>query len=203
MNKLLSQTVRALPAVFVFAAAAALSTGAHADDASKKALAVKLAQLQAKNDAPALAGQLTDSAVQPMVAKWLQQIESRVPADKQKDVRDQLNTELKKFGDSTHQLVETQTAKTAQDALVPVFMDKLSESDLKTVVTYLQTPASAKFAALSGDAAQAWVGKIVDGTKTAVQGYAQNFDAAAEKIVSAAAAKGAAAPSGGASDAGK
>ena len=186
MNKLLSFSTRALPAALVFAAAAALSTGAHADEASKKALAVKLAQLQQQNDSDALAGQLTDTALQPMIAKWLQQVQARVPIDRQKDVSDKLNVELKKFGDSAHQVVQTQATRTAQDALVPVFMSKLSEDELKTIVTYLHTPASAKFAAISGDAAQAWVGKIVEGTKTAVQGYAKNFDEAAERIVSAA-----------------
>jgi hypothetical protein len=187
MNKPLSFSARALPAALVFAAVAALSTGAHADEASKKALAVKLAQLQQKNDGDTLAAQLTDTAVQPMIAKWLQQVQTRVPVDRQKDVSDKLNVELKKFGDGAHQVVQTQAARIAQDALVPVYMSKLSEDELKTIVTYLQTPANAKFETISGDAAQAWVGKIVEGTKTAVQGYAKNFDEAAERIVSAAA----------------
>jgi len=81
--------------------------------------------------------------------------------------------------------------KTAQDALVPVFLDKLSEDELKIIVNYLETPASAKFAALGSDAANAWAKKIVESTQTAVQGYAKTFDAAAEKIINAAAASSA------------
>jgi hypothetical protein len=187
MNRLLSQTARAVPAALVFAAAAALSTGAHADAASKKALAVKLAQLQQKNASALLAGQIADSAMQQLVAKWLPQVEAHVPAAKQKEVGDQLNVELKKFNDSTHQAVQAQTVKTAQDALVPLFLDKLSENDLKTIVAYLETPASAKYATLSSEAINAWTKKIVENTQTAVQGYAKTFDAAAGKIISAAA----------------
>jgi hypothetical protein len=187
MNRLLSQTARALPAVLVFAAAT-LSTGAHADEAGKKALAVKLAQLQQKTTGVTLAGQLTDSTAQQLIAKWGPQVQSRVPASQQPAVEDKLNAELNKFGETTHGAIQAQADKTAQDVLVPMFMSKLSESELKTIVTYLQTPASAKFTALGGDAAKAWVGKIVEGTQTTVQGNIQNFDAAAEKIVSAAAA---------------
>jgi hypothetical protein len=195
MNKLLSRTTRALPAALVFAAAAALSSGAHADDASKKALAVKLAQLQQKNDSAPLAGQLTDSVMQQQVAKWLPQIRSRVSTDQQKEVSDKLNAALKQFGDSTNQAIQAQAVKSAQDALVPLFMDKLNKDDLKAIVTYLQTPASAKFAALSGQALNAWAAKIKEGADTAVQGYAKNFDDAAGKIISAAAASSAPAAS--------
>jgi hypothetical protein len=186
MNKLLSQTARALPAVLVFAAAT-LSTGAHADEAGKKALAVKLAQLQQKTTGAELANQLTGNMAQQLIAKWGPQVQSRVPASQQKAVNDKLSAELNKFGETTHGTIQAQTDKTAQDALVPVFMSKLSESEIKTVVTYLQNPASAKFTALGGDAAKAWVSKIAEGTQTTVQGNMQNFDAAAEKIVSAAA----------------
>jgi len=191
MNSLLFQPARVLPMAFVFAAAAALSTGAHANEASKKALAIKLAHLQQKNSAPGLVNQITDGAVQELVPKWAQQVQTRVPADKQQDVSEKLNAELKKFGDSTHQAVEAQAPKTAQDALVPVFLDKLSEDELKIIVNYLETPASAKFAALGSDAANAWAKKIVESTQTAVQGYAKTFDAAAEKIISAATASSA------------
>jgi hypothetical protein len=188
MNKLLSPTTRALPTVLVFAAAVAFSSGAHADNASKKALAIKLAQLQQKNDSAPLAGQLTDSVVQQQVAKWMPQIRSRVSTGQQKEVSDKLNAALKQFGDRTNQAIQAQAVKSAQDALVPLFMDKLSEGDLKAIVTYLQTSASAKFAALSGQALNAWAAKIKEGADTAVQGYAKNFDDAAEKIISDAAA---------------
>jgi hypothetical protein len=194
MNSLLFQTTRALPMALVFAAAAALSTGAHANEASKKALAIKLAQLQQRNSAPGLINQITDGAVQEIIPKWAQQVQTRVPADKQQDISNKLNAELKKFGDSTHQAVEAQAPKTAQDALVPVFLDKLSEEELKTIVTYLETPASAKFAALGSDAANVWAKKIVEGTQAVVQGYAKTFDAAAEKIISAAASSAPIAP---------
>jgi hypothetical protein len=155
--------------------------------------------MQQKNESNSMANQLTDSAVQPLFAKWVEQLRARVPADKQKDVGDQLNVELKKFGDSTHQLVQAQATKTAQDALVPVFMDKLSEDELKTIVTYWQTPASAKFAAMSNDAANAWGQKIIEGTQATVEGYIKTFDDAAEKIVNAAAANALIAPAGSAS----
>ena len=181
-------TPRALPAALVLAAAFALPIAAHADDASKKALAVELVKLQQKNGT--LADQLTDMAVQPEIAKWMPQLQSRVPADSQKDVGDKLNVELRKFADNAHKVVQAQADKTAEDTLVPIFMDKLTEDDLKTIVTYLQSPSSAKFAALSGQATDAWSGKIMEGARPAVLDYMKNFDATAEKIISAAAGSG-------------
>jgi hypothetical protein len=194
MNKLLSQTARALPATLVFAAAAVLSTGAHANEASKKALAVKLAQFQQKNESAALANQITQLAVQPLLARWEAQVESRVPVEKQKEVSSKLNAELNKFGDSAHQAIEAQTTQTAQDALVPVLLDKLSEAELKTILNYLESPASAKFAALLPDAANAWGKKVVETTQPVIQGYARSFEETAEKIVAAASTGAPAAP---------
>jgi hypothetical protein len=186
MNRFLTQTSRALPTVFVLAAAFALPIAAHADDASKKQLAIQLVKLQQKNGE--LVEQITNMAVQPELDKWMPQLQQRVPNDKKKDVSDKLNAELNKFAGNTRKVVQAQADKTAQDVLVPIFLDKLSESELKTIVTYLQTPASAKFAALGGDAASAWENKIVEGTRTSVLDYMKNFDTKAEQIISAAAA---------------
>jgi hypothetical protein len=189
-------------AVFL-AASLGLSTGALAQgDAGKHALAVKLAQLQQKTQGGDMTEQLTASAVQPVLASWSQRLDATVPPARQKEVRDQLDVELKKFAENTHGAIEKQVNKSAEDALVPIFMDKLSESELKTIITYLESPAAAKFQALSSDAANAWAKKVIDATRPTVETNAKNFDTAATRIVSAVTAApspGAAAPSGAAS----
>jgi len=179
-------TPRALPAALLLAGAFALPIAAHADDASKRALAVQLVKLQQKNSA-GLVGQITDSAMQQEFAHWGPQLQSRVPPSSQKDVSDRLQAELKKLQDNITKVVQAQADKTAEDALVPIFMSNLSEDDLKTIVTALQTPAWSKFAALSNPAIQAWGDKTTEGAKPAVLDYMKNFDATAEKIISSAA----------------
>lgn len=154
-----------------------------AQNDSKRALAVKLAQMQQKADGGAMAEQLTASAVQPLLAGWSQRLDETVPPARQKDVRDKLDVELKKYADSTQKVVEAQTAKAAEAALVPIFMEKLSEEELKQIVAYMESPASAKFQALGPDATNAWAKRIVDATKPQVENGAKNFEAAANRIV--------------------
>ncbi len=179
-----------IPVAIVLVAACAASTGALAQSDSKRALATKLAQIQAKADSAALAGQLTDSAVGPVLSGWSQRLDETVPPARQKDVRDKLDVELKKFAESTYKTVEAQTGKAAEAALVPIFMEKLSEDELKTIITYLESPVSAKFQALGPDATNAWAKRVIDATKPAVESGAKNFDSAATRIVNAAGSGG-------------
>ncbi|TXK26255.1 DUF2059 domain-containing protein [Ottowia sp. GY511] len=177
-------TFSKLPFAILFAAVCAVSTGAHAQNDSKRALAVKLAQMQQKADGEAMIEQLTGTAVQPLLAGWSQRLDETVPPARQKEVRDKLDVELKKFADSTHKAVEAQTAKAAEAALVPIFMEKLTEDELKTIVAYMESPVSAKFQALGPDATNAWAKRIIDATKPQVESGAKTFEAAANRIVS-------------------
>ena len=177
---------------FVFAAVLAAglafaSTGTMAQD-GKRALAVKLAQIQQKADGGAMAEQLTASAVQPLLMNWSQRLDETVPPARQKDVRDKLDVELKKFTDNTEKTIEAQVAKSAEPALVPIFMEKLTEDEMRTIIAYLESPVSAKFQSLGPEAASAWAKQVVDATRTGVESGQKNFDAAANRIVNASAA---------------
>ena len=184
MEQLLKNTpLSKLPIAILFVAACAVSTGVNAQNDNKRALAVKLAQMQQKADGDAMVEQLTGSAVQPLLAGWSQRLDETVPPARQKEVRDKLDVELKKFADSTHKVVETQTAKAAEAALVPIFMEKLTEDELKQIVAYMESPVSAKFQALGPDATNAWAKRIIDATKPQVESGAKTFEAAANRIV--------------------
>ena len=154
-----------------------------AQNDSKRALAVKLAQMQQKADGSAMAEQLTASAVQPLLAGWSQRLDETVPPARQKDVRDKLDVELKKFADNTHKAVEAQVGKSAEAALVPIFMEKLSEDEMKTIIAYMESPAAVKFQSLSADAGNAWAQKVIDATRPTVEANVKSFDATASKIV--------------------
>ncbi|MFO1177503.1 MAG: hypothetical protein U1E79_03670 [Ottowia sp.] len=191
-----------LSATALFVALCAVSTGASAQDA-KKTLATKLAQMQAKSDGAAMANQLTADAVQLPLSTWSQRLDESVPPARQKDVRDKLDVELKKFADNTHKAIEAQVGKAAETALVPLFMDKLSEDEMKTIIAYMESPAALKFQGLSADAGNAWAQKVIDATRTTVETNVKSFDAAATKIVGAPATPPAAAPASGAATNGK
>ena len=158
---------------------------ATAQNDGKRALATKLAQIQLKADSAALAEQLTATAVQPVLANWSQRLDETVPPAKQKEVRDKLDVELKKFADSTHKTVEAQVGKAGEAALVPIFMEKLTEDELKTIIAYLESPVSTKFQALGPEATNAWAKRVIDATRSSVEAGAKNFHTAANRIVSA------------------
>ena len=178
-----------LPLALLFVAACAASTGANAQDA-KKALATKLAQMQAKTDGAAMANQLTADAVQLPLSTWSQRLDESVPPARQKDVRDKLDVEHKKFADNTHKAIDAQVSKAAEAALVPVFMDKLSEDEMKTIIAYMESPASAKLQALGADATDAWAKRIIEATRSQVEAGAKTFESAANRIVGAAGGSG-------------
>lgn len=193
MNQILAK----LPVAVVFAAACALSTGALAQsDANKRALAVRLAHLQEKNIGPMITEQLMDAAAQPLLANWSQRVAATVPPERQPDVRDKLNVELKKFTDSMQKTIEAQLDKSAETALVPVFMDKLTEDDMRTIITYMESPVSTKLQGLLTDAANAWTTRVAEATRPTYDANSKSFDAAANRIVTAAAGGPAPAPSG-------
>lgn len=178
-----------LPAALCLVAACTLSAGAYAQD-GKKALATRLAQLQVASDGAAMAEQLTADAVSFPLASWSQRLDETVPPARQREVREKLDVELKKFADTTHKTVEAQVAPAAEAALVPIFMEKLSEDEMRTIIAYLESPVSQKFISIAGDAGNAWAQKIIDNTRASVEGNLKAFDAAAARIVGAPAGSG-------------
>jgi hypothetical protein len=171
-----------LPAALCLVVACTLSTNALAQ-ANKQALASRLAQLQAASDGAALAEQLTADAVSFPLANWSQRLDESVPPARQQEVREKLDVELKKFADTTHKTVQAQVGPAAEAALVPIFMEKLSEEEMQTIIAYLESPVSQKFLSIAGDAGNAWAQKVIDGTRASVEGNLKSFDAAAARIV--------------------
>lgn len=150
---------------------------------NKQALAAKLAQLQVQMDGEALTDQLAASAVGPLVARWSQRIEQSVPEAKQEDVVRRLDVELEKLGTGTEQAVRSQLKPAAEAVLVPLYMEKLTEDELKMVIAYLESSASQKFQSLSMEATEAWAQKIVDTTESQVKTKVDAFEASAIGIV--------------------
>ena len=150
---------------------------------SKQQLATRLAQLQVELDGNAMTEQLAITAIGPLVAKWSQRVQESVPPDKQRDVTQKLDAELEKLGIATEQAIQAQLKPTAESALVPFYMQRLTEDDMKTVIAYLESPASEKFQSLSMESTEVWAQKIVDVSEAQVKSKVDAFEAAAIGIV--------------------
>lgn len=180
----MNTTFHKLPAALLLVAACTLTTGVAAQD-GKQALASQLAELQVKTDGPAVAQQLTASAMQMPLATWSERLQKDVPAERQEQVSEQLDLELQKFADKAHEVIQARSLQAAQAALVPVFMDKLSEDEMKTIIAYLQSSASAKLQQLGAQAGEAWMQALVEATRPTIEQNIKDFDAAAERILAA------------------
>lgn len=164
------------------------SSALAATPASKQALAQTLAQIQVDSDGGAVEQQLIASALQPLMAHWTQQIGDTVPEAQRGNISTQLDAELQKTQTQLQKLIGPQVSKAAKTALAPIFAQKLSQQDLQTIVTFMQSPARQHLQALAGDASDAWFRAVVDATRAQVETDTRALDARAQKIIGRAAA---------------
>lgn len=158
------------------------STSATVPTASQRELATKLVALQRGPEMERMAFQLTGSAVQPVIAKWAPKLENMPKADQEK-ARDQLNTELKTLGDSTRKIIETQMDKSADSTLLPAYIERFSEDEMKELVTLFESPAFKKYQTAAPELGNVWIKDVVDNSRTVVDEKTNAFDVIAAKIV--------------------
>ena len=163
-------------------AAAPATPAANANASAKLELAAKLVALQRGPDMERMVFQLTSSAVQPVIAKWAPELES-MPKAKIEKAREQLNAELKTLGDTTRKLIDTQMAKSADSALLPAYLERFSEEEMKQLLAMFESPIYKKYQSLAPELGNLWVKDVVDNTRSAVEDSAKAFDVVAAKIV--------------------
>lgn len=158
------------------------STAAAAPTASQRELATKLVALQRGPEMERMAFQLTGSAVQPVIDKWAPKLENMPKVDQEK-ARDQLNAELKTLGDSTRKIIETQMDKSAESTLLPAYIERFSEAEMKQLVALFESPAFKKYQTAAPELGNVWIKDVVDNSRTVVDEKAKSFDVIAAKIV--------------------
>ncbi len=150
--------------------------------ATKRDLATKLAQIQLQRDTNPMVKQLVTSATHPLITRWSQRIE-RISPDRQQEVRDQLDVELKKFTANAEQEISAQVKQFAEEALVPIFMERLTEDEMWKIIGHLESPSTEKFQSLGPEAAKAWAKEVVQHTQQRVQQNQRQFDTSATAIL--------------------
>lgn len=187
MNNLISSRF-----ALIFVAAVAASTCAIAQNTpqatapvateGQRQLASKLVDLQRGPDMERMVFQLTAEAVQPLISKWGPKLET-MPKAKQEKAREQLNAELKTLGDNTRKLIEAQMNKSADSALLPAYIERFSESEMKELLAAFESPAFKKYQKLTAELGDIWVKSVVQNTMSTVKENGKAFDTAAEKII--------------------
>ena len=147
-----------------------------------KALAARMVALQSGPEMERTVYQLTSGAMQPLIAKWAPKMEA-LPAAKQEKAREQLNAELKKVGDGTRKIIETQMTKSAGSVLEKAYLERFTEDELKAMVAMFEAPVFKKYQSLAPELGNLWVKDVVDNSREAVFAQDKAFDEAAAKIV--------------------
>lgn len=156
-------------------------TTTFASDA-KRDLASKLVALQRGPEMERMTLQLTTGAIQPLIAKWGPKLET-MPVAKQEKARDQLNAELKVLGDGIRKMLEDQMNKSAETSLLPAYMDRFSEDEMRQLVTLFEAPAFKKYQSVSPELADIWIKDVMDSARGAVVEKEAVFDTIATKII--------------------
>lgn len=128
----------------LLAAALLVTVGAQAQ--TKKELVQKVIALQGpavETLGRTIATQTSGQVLQ-AVAQGLQ----RLPADKREAAAKQAREDVQKFYGEIEPVLRTQALKLAPSALGPKLEEKLTEDELKQVITWLESSAAKKFAEL-------------------------------------------------------
>ena len=106
---------------------------------AKRALSVRVIAAQEGAELGRLYEQLAASATQQVVANWNPRLDA-MPEDKRQAAANALDAELKKFNDDALKLVAAQSPKARESALIPAYMERFSEDELKQLAALMEAP---------------------------------------------------------------
>ena len=155
------------------------SAQAQAPAQTKKELIVKLLQLQQAgidNIGRALAGQTSQRVLQSAG-----QAMPRIAADKREAVGKEVQADVKKFYDDIEPILRKRATELAPATLTPIYEEKFSEEELKTVIAWLESPVSKKFQQIDSEIASTLAQKVVADTRGSVEPRLKTLEASLAK----------------------
>ena len=153
-------------------------------DAQKKELASRIVALQQGDEMEQLAAQLTGAAVEPMLMKWTPRLQSDVPEARRKEVADKLNVELNKYREETGAIIKSKALKASNATLVPAYVERFTEDELRKLAGFFEDPAVKKYQAALPEMLNTLVRQMVEDSRAEVELRTAAFDEAAARIVS-------------------
>ena len=174
------------------AGAQTAATPASPASPAKKELVQKLLTLQH----PGFEG-LARSLTQQSIAQLAQQasavLQSRVAPEQRDALAKDVQAEFVKYGDDVGPLLQDRVLKLAPDVVGPVLEEKLSEDELKQVISALESPGFRKYMQLTPELQRALGQKLVADTQAQVEPKLKALEQSVTKKFAAAGA-GATAP---------
>ena len=173
--------------------AASASTALAQSTPAKKELVQKVLTLQ-QPSFDGLARGMVEQPVQVLGQQVNAVLVNRVPADQREAVAKDIQAEFNKYGDEVGPIVRDRAQKLAPGTLGPILEEKLSEDELKQVVSALESPGFRKFMALNPELQRALAQKLSSELQPSIEPKIKAMEQAVSKRLAAAAPAAAARP---------
>ncbi|MBA4263140.1 MAG: hypothetical protein C0443_14270, partial [Comamonadaceae bacterium] len=135
---------------------------------AKKELIARLLKLQQ----PGIEAMARNLAEQP-AAQLLNQaglaMQARVAPEKREAMAKEISADVKKYADEAVPLVRDRAVQLAPSTVGKLLEERLTEDELKQIVTMLESPVYAKYMQLSGDMQKALLEKLVAQTRPTIE----------------------------------
>jgi hypothetical protein len=149
---------------------AAVAAQAQPSTASpaKKDLVAKLLKLQ-QPGIEATARRLVEQPAAELLANAGAALPGRVPKDKQESVAKEIKGDVQKYLDEAIPLVQDRSVKLAPATIGAVLEEKLTEDELKQVISIMESPTYAKYQRLGEEMQRALVEKVLADTRGTIE----------------------------------
>lgn len=179
------------PAPTTPSATTAPAAAAAPSSPAKKELIGRVLKLQ-QGGIERLATNMTQEPAVVLGGQASEVIAARVPKERQEAVAKEIQVEVQKYLKDTVPLVRKSAQQLAPATIGPVLEAKLSEDELRQIVTLLESPAYAKYQQLTGEMQQALQAKLVADTRGTVEPRVQALEKAIGERLKAATTEAAA-----------
>lgn len=160
------------------------ASSAHAQTAdSKSEWAAKVVAAQQGPELDRLVAQLTESAVQELIANWGPKIDSNVPAIKRTKATEEMNAELKQYAEDTQKVISGKVGPVSSDAMIAAYAERFTLEELKQIATFFESAAIKKYQTQAPELGSLFVQKLLEASRPEVAARAEKFNETATKIV--------------------
>ncbi len=135
--------------------------------AARKELAAKLVALQ-RDGIDGVGRSLAAQASQRVLLAAGQGV-MRVPAVRREAVAQEVQAEIRKFHEEMEPILRDRAAKLAPGTLAPVYEQRFTDAELRTVIAWIENPAAKKFQQVDAELGRALAEKVVADVKPTLE----------------------------------
>jgi len=165
--------------------AGALASAATLALAQDKATLIKQFVDVQKPAVELMARGIVQSTSDPIAAAASEYLSTSVAADKREAAAKAADEEFRKYFDATFPIVRDKAAEVFPGVVTPILEQDFTEDELKTLMAWLNSPVSRKFAETSGKMQQALGQKIVTDLRSTLEPKVQKLNVDVAKAIGA------------------